>query len=53
MMAISKLQIKRCRLVPTVTVLCRCNSACTYVRAEPFYAHENQCTQALNLCSIK
>ena len=46
-----KFVIKRIELAPTVTVLCTRNSACTNVRAEPFYGHENQCTQILELSS--
>ena len=38
-------------LVPTVTVLCTHNFTCMIVRAKPFYAHENQYTQILNLSS--
>ena len=37
--------------MPTVTVLCTGNCACMNVHAEPFYVHENQCTQILNLSS--
>ena len=50
-MVISKLQIKRCKLAPTVTFSCTRNFACTNVREEPRYVHENQCTQILNLSS--
>ena len=37
--------------MPTVTVLCTLNFACTNVLAEPFYVHKNQCMQILNLSS--
>ena len=50
-MPINKLQIKQCKLAPTVTVLCTYNFACMNVCAEPFYLHENQCMQLLNLLS--
>ena len=50
-MAISKLLIRRCKLAPTITVLCTRNLAYTNVRAEPFCVHENQCTQISNLSS--
>ena len=50
-MSISTLYIKRCKLVPTVTVLTTCNFAFTNVHAEPIYVHENQCTQISNLSS--
>ena len=50
-MSISTLYIKRCKLVPTVTVLTTCNFAFTNVHAEPSYVHENQCTQISNLSS--
>ena len=48
-MSISTFKIKQCKLAPTVTVLGTYNYACTNVRAKPFYVHENQCTQILNL----
>ena len=38
-------------LAPTVTVLCIRNFTWMIVRAKPFYVHENQCTQILNLSS--
>ena len=50
-MTTSKLQIKQCKLVLIVTVLCTHNFACTNVHAEPFYMHKNQCIQILNLSS--
>ena len=50
-MAINKLYIKRCKLLPTATVLCTHNFACTNVHEEPFYVYKNQCTQILNLPS--
>ena len=50
-MTISKLYIKRCKLTPIVTVLRKRNFGYTNVRAEPFYVHENQCTQILHLLS--
>ena len=50
-MSISTLLIKRCKLAPTVIVLYTRNFACINVRAKPFYVHENQCTQILNLWS--
>ena len=37
--------------MPFVTVLWVRNFACTSLRAEPFYVHENQYTQILNLLS--
>ena len=37
--------------MPTITVLCTHNFACTNVRTEPFYMHQNQCTQIWNLLS--
>ena len=40
-----------CKLVPSVTVLATRNFTSPNVRAEPFYVHENQCTQMLNLSS--
>ena len=40
-MAISKLEIKRSKLAPTVIVLYTRNFVCTNVCAEPFYVHEN------------
>ena len=49
--SISTFKIKQCKLAHTVTVLCTPNFACTNVRAKPFYVHENQCTQILNLSS--
>ena len=49
--SISTFKIKQCKLVPTVTVLCMHNFACTNMCAKPFYVHENQCTQILNLLS--
>ena len=50
-MLISTFEIKQCKLAPTVTVLYTRNFACTNVRAEPFYVHESQCRQILNLSS--
>ena len=50
-MAVTKLYIKRYKLAPIVTVLCNRKFACMNVRAEPFYMHENQSTQILNLSS--
>ena len=41
----------RCRLAPKVIVLCICNFACTNVHLKPFYVHENDCMQILNLWS--
>ena len=37
--------------MPTVTVLCTSNFACTNMRIEPSYVHENQCMQKSNLSS--
>ena len=48
-MSISTLQIKQCKLVPTATVSYPQNLACANVNVKPFYMHENQCTQILNL----
>ena len=48
-MSISTLQIKPCKLAPTVTALCTHNFACTIKHTKPFYAHKNQCIQILNL----
>ena len=48
-MSISTFKIKQCKIVPTVTVLCTHNFACTNVLAKPFYKHENQCMQIFNL----
>ena len=50
-MSVSTLYIKRCKLAPTVTFSCTRNFACKNLRAKPFYVHENQCTQILNLSS--
>ena len=50
-MAICKLWIKRCKLGPTITVLSTRNFAYKIVCAKPFYMHENQCKQTLNLSS--
>ena len=50
-MAISKLYFKQCKFVPTVTVLCTHNSVWTNVLTVPFYMHEKQYTQILNLSS--
>ena len=49
--SISTFKIELCKLAPTVTVLFTHNFPCTNVRAEPFYMHENQCTQISNLSS--
>ena len=51
MMSISTFQIKRCKLVTTVTVLNTRSFVSTNVYAKPFYMHENQCTQILSLLS--
>ena len=32
--------------------LCTCNFACTNMHMKPFYMHENQCMQILNLLSL-
>ena len=40
---------KQCKLAPTVTVLCAHNFACPNVHTKPFYRHENECIQILNL----
>ena len=50
-MSISTIKIKQCKLAPTVTVLCTHNFACTNVHTKPFYVHENECMQILNLSS--
>ena len=50
-MSISTFKIEQCKLVPTVTVLCTHNFACTNMHAKPFYMYENQCTQTSNLSS--
>ena len=50
-MSTSALQIKRCKLAPTVTVLCTSNFTCKIVRTKPYYVHKNQCTQISNLSS--
>ena len=50
-MSIGTFKITQCKLAPTVTFLCTRNFACTNVCAKPFYVHENQCTQILNLSS--
>ena len=50
-MSISTIKIKQRKLAPTGTVLCTHNFACTNVHTKPFYVHENQCTQILNLSS--
>ena len=51
-MSISTFKIEQCKLVPTVTVLCTHNYACTNVRAKQFYVHENQCMQISDLSSL-
>ena len=50
-MSISTFKIKQCKLVPTVNVLYIHNFPCTNMHAKPFYVHENQCMQILNLLS--
>ena len=53
-MSINTLYIKRCKLAPTVTVLCTQNFTCTIVHAKAFYVHENQCTQiSVKPCYVK
>ena len=49
--SMSTFKIKQCKLAPPVTVLCTHNFACTNMHTEPFYVHENQCNQILNLSS--
>ena len=49
-MPISIFKIKQCKLAPTVTVLCT-HKTCTNVLTKPFYVHQNQCMQILNLSS--
>ena len=51
-MTVSKLEIKLCKLVPTLTVLCTHNCACMKVHGTPFYVHKNQCTQISNLLGL-
>ena len=40
--------MKRCKSVPTVTILCKRTFAHTNVGAKPFYKQKNQHTQILN-----
>ena len=50
-MSIGTFKIKQCKLVPTVTILCTHNFACTNMHAKKIYVHKNQCMQILNLLS--
>ena len=51
-MLISIWKVKLCKLALSVTAPCSRNFSCTKVRAKPFYVHENQCIQILNLSSL-
>ena len=50
-MSLSTWKVKGYKLAPNVTALCTCNFVCTNMHAKPFYVHENQCRQILNLSS--